>query len=148
MKTCSKCGVLKDLSRFSRKLEGVNSWCKECRSEYDKARYRKDPKKFIAETRAWRKQNPDRLKRIVLRRYGMTVEEYDSMLSFQGGVCASCGGEAKGRWKSRLHIDHDHSTGKVRGLLCQNCNIALGQLKDSISRISKLLEYKRKHQNP
>lgn len=149
VKTCSKCGVLKDRSRFCKKLKGINSCCRDCRSEYDKTRYRKDPKKFIADACAWRKRNPDRVTRNLLwREYRMTVEEYAAMLSAQGGVCASCEGAAKGRWKSRLHVDHDHSTGKVRGLLCQNCNIALGQLKDSVSTIEKLLEYMKKHRNP
>lgn len=63
-------------------------------------------------------------------RRGLTREAYDAMFSAQGSACACCGvsGVRAGRWE----IDHDHSTGEVRGILCQNCNSMLGQAKDDI----------------
>jgi hypothetical protein len=62
-----------------------------------------------------------------IRSYGITVEEYDEMLESQGGGCYICGVGPVGR---ALDIDHDHRTGKVRGLLCSNHNRALGLLGD------------------
>ena len=62
-----------------------------------------------------------------IRSYGITVEEYDEMLESQGGGCYICGIGPVGR---ALDIDHDHRTGKVRGLLCSNHNRALGLLGD------------------
>jgi|TARA_R110000868_G_scaffold26592_4_gene102215 hypothetical protein len=62
-----------------------------------------------------------------IRSYGITVEDYDEMLESQGGGCYICGIGPVGR---ALDIDHDHRTGKVRGLLCSNHNRALGLLGD------------------
>ena len=59
------------------------------------------------------------------KKYGITVDEYDDMLARQHGACAICGDP-----KEKLHIDHSHETGKVRGLLCMPCNTALGFFRD------------------
>ena len=71
-------------------------------------------------------------------KYGVGLEDYDSMLTKQLGGCAICG---KHPSNSRLHIDHNHSTGKVRGLLCRKCNLALGLLADNPIIIKKMLQY-------
>jgi hypothetical protein len=69
--------------------------------------------------------------------YGMTVAEYDIMFLEQGGLCAICGKASK----ERLHVDHDHSSGKVRGLLCRPCNRGIGLLGDSSSRLRSAALY-------
>lgn len=77
--------------------------------------------------------------------YGITVEQFDSMLEKQNGVCAICKQESK----SSLHIDHDHNCcpgkkvcGKcVRGLLCSNCNNGLGRFKDSVESLGNAMDY-------
>lgn len=83
----------------------------------------------------------------VVRRYGLTLDQYDTLLQEQGGVCAICGtGNANGR---RLSIDHDHSCcpgskacGRcVRALLCANCNLVLGHAKDSAERLRAAADY-------
>lgn len=88
-------------------------------------------------------------RRWLKRAYGITPEQYDAMLTAQGGVCSVCGsapdhtrnsGEA-GRKKTVLCVDHDHATGKVRGLLCSDCNRALGLMDDKLNWIQKLGEY-------
>lgn len=61
--------------------------------------------------------------------YGLTPEQYEALLERQGGKCAICDTETPGG-KGSWHVDHDHETKKVRGLLCHNCNIALGNFKD------------------
>jgi len=74
------------------------------------------------------------------RNYGLTLEDYEHMLAEQGGACAICHDTPNGRW-TKLNIDHCHITGKVRGLLCVNCNRALGYLKDDPSRAIRCAEY-------
>lgn len=70
-----------------------------------------------------------------LRTYGLTDEAYRAMLERQEGRCAVCLDEAK------LCVDHDHKTGKVRGLLCSHCNTAIGHLRDDPSRIRRAADY-------
>lgn len=63
--------------------------------------------------------------------YGITIEQHDAMLAQQGGVCAICKTPPEQSTKGALAVDHDHRTGQVRGLLCGNCNAALGHFKDN-----------------
>jgi len=103
----------------------------------------------------WRQTNPERIKAQRakddstrsdeqkfardLKRYKITPEQYGSMLEAQGGVCAICRQEdATGR---RLSVDHSHETGKVRGLLCTNCNVALGHLQDNVALLLRAADY-------
>jgi hypothetical protein len=67
-------------------------------------------------------------RRVRLRRFGLDEQAYDRMLREQGGVCAICAEPPGGRW-NRLAVDHDHATGRVRGLLCTTCNTMLGRLE-------------------
>ncbi len=73
------------------------------------------------------------------RTFGITPEEYDGRLAYQGGECALCGRPPKDG--KSLHVDHDHDTGYVRGLLCFSCNAALGHLQDDLGRIDAALIY-------
>lgn len=77
--------------------------------------------------------------------YGITLIEYEAMLEAQGGVCAICGEKEtrKNRYTGicRLHIDHDHKTGEVRGLLCSSCNFALGGFRDDPEILIKAMKY-------
>ena len=76
------------------------------------------------------------------RAYGLGFKEYEEMLFNQNGVCAICSGEPpKNQHKTRLNIDHCHTTGKVRGLLCDACNRAIGLLKDSQDLLEKAKQY-------
>ena len=70
------------------------------------------------------------------RRYGMEVEEYVSMCNEQQGACAICR-----EFTPRLCVDHNHETGKVRGLLCHRCNVALGHFNDDVQRIADAISY-------
>ena len=80
------------------------------------------------------------------RAYGITVEDYEAMHAAQGGVCAICGSESnyyKAGALCALAVDHDHETGKVRGLLCNHCNRAIGMLKDDADVIERAASYVR-----
>jgi hypothetical protein len=72
--------------------------------------------------------------------YGISKENYLSLVEKQGSKCASCGDDATGA-EHTLHIDHNHETNEIRGLLCAGCNTALGWLHDDPVRITKLAEY-------
>lgn len=79
-----------------------------------------------------------------LKKYGLTAESYDSLLATQGGVCAVC----KVPSTRRLEVDHCHQSGKVRSILCHNCNSALGHAKDDVKRLEALIQYLSQHQAP
>lgn len=93
----------------------------------------------------WRKRNPAKviaaIKTQDLKKYGLTQAAFDAILESQGGGCAVCAiPAAKGR---RLCVDHNHMTGKVRGIICNNCNAALAQSGDNPERLLALANYLR-----
>lgn len=73
-----------------------------------------------------------------LRAYGITPLDFSQSLQKQGGVCAICGGDKRGR---QLSVDHNHRSGKVRGLLCSDCNILLGCAHDKIQVLRRAIQY-------
>jgi hypothetical protein len=73
-----------------------------------------------------------------LKRYGMTLEDYERMYVAQNGQCAICGVQVQGE---RMCVDHDHSTSKVRGLLCRLCNKSLGGFRDSLDLLERAIAY-------
>lgn len=83
--------------------------------------------------------------RYLEREYGITIDEYNNLLKKQDYKCAICGGEGfvmdSSRHKIKLVVDHDHTTGAVRGLLCHNCNRALGLLHDSEKNLLNAVDY-------
>lgn len=89
-------------------------------------------------SRQWHYNNPGRIWARNLSRYGMTAEDYAALSDAQGGVCAVCGRPPS---RTRLAVDHDHETGRVRGLLCQHCNRGLGLLGDDPTLMRKLAAY-------
>jgi ribosomal protein S27AE len=75
--------------------------------------------------------------------YGIDKEQHDALVKKQKYACASCGDDATGAEHS-LHVDHNHKTNEIRGLLCAGCNTALGWLHDDLARTEKLAKYLRK----
>lgn len=113
-----------------------------------KAYRERNKEKIAAAKRVWRAANKDKNRQYDLKKnYGLTVVEYDAMLSAQAGTCAIC---RRKPGRRRLHVDHAHSTGQIRGLLCSHCNTALGLLRESTelltSAISYLAAYGAKHE--
>lgn len=76
----------------------------------------------------------------MLRNRGITLKQYDKLLEKQNNKCKICGTKIPGG-RGRFHIDHNHSTGKIRGLLCMNCNRMLGHAKDNIEVLAKAIIY-------
>ena len=98
----------------------------------------------------WREKNPGRSADYHLRKhYGLALGEYDRMLAKQDGRCAICktkepGGQTKKNGESpRFHVDHCHDTGVVRGLLCHNCNVGIGNMRHDPEILRKAIDYVR-----
>ncbi len=144
---CHKCGENKPISGFfiSRKnIHGIRSNCKSCDNIKNKEYRDKNREQLKARHLKWYHAQKGRAdggqnNRRLIRRYGITWREYEIMLAAQLGGCAVCG--ASSDRNKRLSVDHCHSTGKVRGLLCHRCNISLGLFKDDAARLRRAADY-------
>jgi hypothetical protein len=136
MKTCTTCLSEKPFSEFYRGQnykDGYRGQCKQCRSAYCKERNSSPQQRD--KNREWSYK----------RRYGITSSEYDRMLSNQNGVCKICGSKDSKKGGHRFTVDHCHTTGEVRGLLCGPCNLAIGLLGDNISTLQNAINYLSTH---
>jgi hypothetical protein len=79
------------------------------------------------------------------KRFGLPMGSYDQMLAEQGGCCAICGATKPGGRTKRFHVDHCHSTGRVRSLLCEGCNNGLGRFRDKPHLLRAAADYLEKH---
>jgi len=96
--------------------------------------------KHDPEQQAWHIRNPDKVKNNKLRhKFGITIQDYNNMLEAQNGACAICGSIGNG--KKALAVDHCHTTGKIRGLLCDDCNNGLGRFRDNKQSLLKAIDY-------
>lgn len=131
MKTCSTCKVEKTPENYSTKGEGlIRTDCKPCHADASKTWYHKNRVKALAQTK----------NRRLIRLYGMTTKDYNAQFVVQKGCCYLCGTHQKDL-NETLHIDHCHSTGKVRKLLCGNCNRAIGCAKEDINLLQRMIDY-------
>lgn len=131
MKTCSTCKIDKPEIEFyeDRRINGRRYCCKDCSTAYVKL---------------WRLDNPENARATQLRRdYGMPMSDYQKLLVSQGGVCAIC---KRAGTRRALAVDHNHSTRKIRGLLCGKCNTALGLLQDSPEFLRAAADYIERHE--
>ena len=135
MKDCRRCKEVKDYSEFykghKKSKDGYTYWCKVCTRECNDN---------------WKKDNPEKDKQgqrnsRYKRRYGITIEDYDVLLEEQQGGCAICERKTSGHSNYHFHVDHCHETGKVRGLLCTNCNRALGTFGDTVEGLMRAVKY-------
>jgi hypothetical protein len=101
--------------------------------------------------RVGKKRTTEQVRRVHFKhKYGITEREYFEMLRDQGGVCAICGREETMTKRGKvqlLSVDHSHSTGRVRGLLCCLCNLAIGFTKDDTEILRKMIEYLKRHES-
>ena len=130
-KWCPGCEQFREIVLF---LAPGRGYCKACEYKKGRARYAADPEKHT-----------DRQYKL---RYGTEATIYRELFEEQGGVCAACGRPERYKTKAgrvmRLSLDHDHSTGEIRGLLCHSCNRALGHLEENPVLIACLLTYAQK----
>lgn len=88
----------------------------------------------------WRVNHPQRLHHwTLMRRYGITLKKYNQMLSQQGGKCAIC--NSTNACGHNLSVDHDHTSGKVRGLVCKRCNYLIGVVEWEHNKLEKIFRY-------
>lgn len=133
MKRCSRCRLEQPLEHFhkdSTRRDKHSVYCKACTKAKSQLRYREGLDHQTSEQRRhyW-----------YVFKYGITLEEYQVLERQQDGLCAICG---QLNYDGRpLVVDHDHSTGAVRGLLCHPCNRGLGQFKDDYSLVAKAAAY-------
>lgn len=124
VKVCNRCQQVKPVEEFYKaqgNADGLQRICKGCRKNYyDYAQHRE----------------------LYLRRkYGISVAEYESLLDKQKGVCFICKASPDTMYRKILAVDHDHESGRIRGLLCNHCNQGLGHFRDSPELLEAALAY-------
>lgn len=132
-KVCSKCKEIKDICEFHNdnkvKSSNLHCWCKNCKNKASRDNIAKNPEKH-RQVKA----------KHAITKYGITLEQHKEMLNAQGGKCAICK-RLETDCDKRLCIDHNHLTDKVRGLLCAQCNTALGLFNDDIEHLQTAIGY-------
>jgi hypothetical protein len=145
LKVCKKCNVPKQLTEFhlrKRAKDGRQRWCRDCANAQARLWNKNNP------TYYWRRieRNPDYFRNQKLKHlYGLNPEQHKALFDSQNGACAICHQPEKRRLNGKaapLVVDHDHSTGKVRGLLCCACNAALAVI-ENIEWSKKAMQYLR-----
>ena len=156
MKVCAVCHEPKPFTDFYRAAgmkDGHRSECKACNLAARRAKYAENPRPYIDRVLKWQRANREQyLQRLreynrtpakqvsnrkshLKRKYGITLEEFDALLAAQGGGCAICGRT------DADNVDHDHVTGRVRGILCFNCNVAIGHVAEDEDRLAAAMAY-------
>ena len=133
MKYCSMCSEhlpLESFPKASRSHDGRFTWCTPCTRQRNRAR------------------TPEQKRNWALRsKYGITLQQYEEMLEAQGSRCAICQTKESNpdRKLAPFAVDHCHATGKVRSLLCSNCNFMLGAARDDVSTLTAAIRYLTEH---
>lgn len=128
-KKCSKCKQPKEISQFGNPAnKTISTYCKVCQKKINKE------KKII---------NREKL---LKTNYNMSLKQYNEIFVKQNGCCAICK-KHQSELSITLAVDHNHETGKIRGLLCQNCNRALGHFQDNINTMQNAILYIKKYNN-
>jgi hypothetical protein len=123
-KRCPDCRIDKALEEFPRNKnsrDGRHAYCKPCHN----ARGKESKLRLHGGSRHYH----------LVRRYGIGADQVEAMIRAQGGRCAIC------KTEPAVHVDHDHDSGLVRGVLCFNCNGGLGQFKDDARNLTRALDY-------
>lgn len=124
MKRCTKCKKLQPKTEFhkhKRLKDGLSCHCKSCR-------------------RVYRLNKNDRWERHLKYKFKITPDHYFNMLRQQGGSCKICLKSAH-TFSKKLCVDHCHTSGKIRGLLCDSCNVSIGRMGDNIENFKRAIKY-------
>lgn len=134
-KPCAACHDVKPLEEFhvdKTKKSGRTSTCKKCACTRSRQFYPDNKPRMLDVNYRWHLKN----------KYGITWEEKEEIFRLQGYKCGACGSSfPKNTKHKRWAVDHDHDTGEVRGILCCNCNAALGMADNSIEIFQALIRY-------
>ena len=141
-KWCPRCSVMKPLGMFNVRPNGrPKGWCGPCEKQYQSDRAKTEVGKTQRRKASAKWAAGPRNAYNLQWRYGLTVEQYDAILKSQGGRCAICRAERPDSRTKQWHVDHCHATGKVRGLLCGQCNLGLGQFRDDPALLRQAIKY-------
>lgn len=130
MKQCTGCQKLLPFTSFNKRndtLIGFTSRCKSCVADAQKVRY-------VGNKNVWRDG-------AYKRDFGISLNEYEALLNSQNGSCSICKSPETGLNTNHFAVDHDHESGRVRGLLCSGCNLGLGKFKDDPKLLRRAVEY-------
>ena len=128
-------------------IRSFTKYCKKCRKKITAEQQYKYKKR-------WRENNREKVRkkankdyhsgkgrnRFLKYQYGISIKDYNILFNAQNGCCKICG-RHQSKLKRRLFVDHDHKTGKIRGLLCEKCNFALGLTNNSIEILQSIIRY-------
>lgn len=132
---CSKCKVEKEEQSFAKRKtpngEKRVSICISCCVEYNKQRRKEHPEKIANIERKYKFK----------KQYGISLDDYYEMLDKQNGTCAICKTDVPNKRTKFFAVDHCHTTGKVRGLLCSSCNRGLGLFRDNENLLFSAINY-------
>jgi len=131
VKVCNVCKKELPIGHYNKSYEkksGLRGDCRHCQKLY--AIMYMGEEKNVAKKRECK----------LIAKYGITIEDYDTLFDKQKGCCAICG-KHNDLFKRGLHVDHCHKTKVVRGLLCVNCNTALGHTKDDVEILKGMIKY-------
>jgi hypothetical protein len=131
---CSKCEDLNSPVTLGQRI------CRKCRREYQREKYHTDAE-FRKKKLAAAKVQQKRLVRKRVESYGITLSQYYDILEHQNHRCKICKREFDSTRQGAAKIDHDHETGKVRGLLCGTCNLGIGNFRDSVTLLEQAILY-------
>lgn len=160
-KECTQCKETKSFSDFYAmvdKGDGLDVWCKKCKIEANKKYHKAHAEERSRYYQEWKILNKERLKvkrqsdhsrtkehdnhrtreSHLKRKYGLTLNEYNTLLVGQNNQCGICGSKIYGR---SAKLDHCHKNGKIRGFLCNGCNLGLGAFKDSEVLLGLAIRY-------
>ena len=145
VKTCPCCKETKPLDQFFNSkvtLHGYSVYCKTCTVARHTKWAQKNPAHNAALARKWRTENKERFRDHGLKaRYGIPIGTYERLYLAQKGRCAICGADKANGHGQRFHVDHDHTTGQIRALLCSACNSGIGHLQHDKQILLKAIAY-------
>lgn len=159
MKHCNKCNTFKPTESFGKdrgRKSGLTSACKECRNPQSKLWRDKNPEKvkeINKVSKMKRKEyysSPERKAKYrnsyLQRAFGITSAEYEEILKKQNGACAICNEYKLAPHRSFMPVDHSHETGKIRGILCNGCNQAIGIFEERKDLLENAIRYLKNNQ--
>lgn len=156
MKKCTHCKKEKPFTEYypvANGVSGVRPRCKECMKFLEQKKYGENAEfrwsklskqgiKLRTDPEHKAKHQESQRRWHLKKHYGLTQEMFDDMVLLQGGGCAICGTKQEdGNQKTRMVVDHCHQTKKVRGILCDLCNTAIGKFHDDVSKLENAIRY-------
>ena len=141
-KKCPCCKQVKDIDKFhkeTRAKDGHKVYCKICQAEKQRDYIKRNTKERSVKAKTYYE---DKLRALQFKRlYNLTLTEYEDIVKKQNNKCKICLTDFSLLSRKNIHVDHDHSSGKVRGLLCARCNRVLGLLEESSRILYGMIQY-------